>query len=29
MDNKFRHQTANIYTDIELFYKDNLETILL
>ncbi len=29
MDNNFRHQTANIYTDIEFFYADNLETTLL
>lgn len=29
MDNNYREQTVNIYTDIEFFYADNPETILL
>lgn len=29
MDNSYRDQTVNIYTDIEFFYAENLETTLL
>lgn len=29
MDNNYRYQTVNIYTDIEFFYEDNRDCSIL